>query len=78
MDLSTYFTAHDGRVTKNGAKLAEVARQAKVSSYYLYMVVSGHKPVSPQLATALQIATNGACTRRETCPEFPWDEPKAA
>jgi hypothetical protein len=75
MDLRTFFTAHDGKITKTGAKLRAVAKTAEISPYYLYMIVSGHKPLSPELATRLQIATNGVCQRRETCPNFPWDEP---
>jgi DNA-binding transcriptional regulator YdaS (Cro superfamily) len=75
MDLKTYFTEHDGRVSRAGARLVDVAAKANTTPGYLYLIVLGHKPISPEFATALQIATDGQVSRRDLCPDFPWDEP---
>lgn len=75
MDLKTYFTAHDGRVNRAGKRMTKAAAECGVKPYYLYMVVMGHKPINAELATKIHMATQGACSRRELCPDFPWDEP---
>ena len=76
MDLETYFTAHDGKPRRDGKRLMAIAAKAGIKPYYLYMVALGHKKCTPELATKLQVATQNAVSRRELCPDFPWDEPK--
>lgn len=75
MDLKTYLTKHDGRLTREGAELHRVADSCGVSPYYLFMVAAGHKVAGPELAANIEYATHKDVNRRETLPTFPWDAP---
>ena len=75
MDLKTYLTKHDTRLTREGAELIRVATNCDVSPYYLYMVAAGHKKASAELAANIEYATGKKVSRRVTLPTFPWDEP---
>ncbi|SEO76817.1 hypothetical protein SAMN02800692_2021 [Luteibacter sp. UNC138MFCol5.1] len=75
MDAKTYFVKQDGRLSREGKELRRVADFCEVSPYYLYMVVTGHKHPSPELAANLEHATHGQVDRRVTLPTFRWDAP---
>jgi DNA-binding transcriptional regulator YdaS (Cro superfamily) len=78
MDLRAYFESRDGKLTQDGKTFLAVARKCDVKPGYLYLVVLGHKKVTPDLANRLHTATNGDCNRRDLCPEFQWDEPETS
>ncbi|GAA0907565.1 hypothetical protein GCM10009552_15670 [Rothia nasimurium] len=75
MDAKTYFVKKDGRLSREGNELRRVADFCDVSPYYLYMVVTGHKTPSPELAANLEHATAGVVDRRVSLPAFRWDAP---
>jgi DNA-binding transcriptional regulator YdaS (Cro superfamily) len=77
MDLKTYLTNHDMKLTREGAELKRIARDCDVSPYYLFMVASGHKTPGAELAADIEYATKGEVDRRETLPSFRWDAPAA-
>ncbi|QAU22868.1 hypothetical protein EO087_01755 [Dyella sp. M7H15-1] len=76
MDAKTYFLQADGKLSRKCGELRRVAGLCKVTPYYLYMVISGHKTASPELAANLEHATKGQVDRRITLPDFPWDPPE--
>jgi DNA-binding transcriptional regulator YdaS (Cro superfamily) len=75
MELKSYFTKRDGKFTREGAELRRVADVCGVSPYYLFMVASGHKTASAELAANIEYATRKKVNRRTTLPTFPWDAP---
>ena len=75
MDMKTYFVAHDGRLVREGKRLVSIANKCDVSPYYLFMVASGYKVPSAELAANIEYATGGVVDRRVTLPLFPWDAP---
>jgi DNA-binding transcriptional regulator YdaS (Cro superfamily) len=76
MELRAFFEARDGKLSQDGRTFLAVARKCEVKPGYLYLVVLGHKKVTPDLANGLHAATNGECNRRDLCPDFQWDEPQ--
>jgi hypothetical protein len=77
MDLKSYLTKRDGKFHREGVELRRIADFCEVTPYYLFMVASGHKTASPELAANLEYATKKKVNRRETLPTFPWDQPAA-
>lgn len=75
MDLRTYFTQRDGKVSRTGPELNRVAAACDVTPGFLYQVALDLRTVSSELACHLEYATGGYVNRRETLPEFPWDRP---
>jgi DNA-binding transcriptional regulator YdaS (Cro superfamily) len=75
MDLKTYLTEHDGKVSRTGTELARVASACGVSTEFLYQFALGHRQVSPELACNLEYATEGRVDRRDSLPDFPWSRP---
>ena len=78
MDAKTYFTERDGRLARDGAELCRVATVCQVTPGTLYLVAHGRKPASPKLACLIEHATGGYIDRRDTLPDFPWDQLPAA
>jgi DNA-binding transcriptional regulator YdaS (Cro superfamily) len=69
MDLSTYIT--------DSAVRDQLAKECGTSSAYLWQVASSWRgrQASVALAKKIEVATNGAVTRRDLRPDVYGDEP---
>ncbi|WP_421722398.1 transcriptional regulator [Alloalcanivorax xenomutans] len=56
---------------------AELARVAGVKPPTVHQWLTGERPVPPARAAKIEVATDGAVTRRDLCPNFPWEESAA-
>jgi DNA-binding transcriptional regulator YdaS (Cro superfamily) len=55
--------------------LTAFALKAGTSAGYLKTQLAyGHKSISPELALAMEKASDGALDAAQLCPDFPWDQ----
>lgn len=56
---------------------SELARRLEVKPPTVHQWLHGQRPVPPKRASQIEGLTDGAVTRQELCPDFPWDESAA-
>lgn len=56
---------------------AELARLAGVKPPTVHQWLNDERPVPPARAIQIERATGGQVSRRELCPDFPWEESAA-
>jgi DNA-binding transcriptional regulator YdaS (Cro superfamily) len=76
VDLKTYLSSKDGRLSREGKEIKRIARLCDTQPFYVYQVALNHKQPSPEFAANLEYATAGEVDRRVTLPQFPWDKPR--
>lgn len=72
MDLNSYLTWKDGRVSREGTECRKLAAKARTTPYYVYMLALGHK--SPSLGLAQRIAS----ATRDAVSVADWPRQQAA
>ena len=56
---------------------AELARAAGVKPPTVHQWLNDERPVPPARAIQIERATAGRVSRRDLCPDFPWEESAA-
>lgn len=62
---------------KTGTTQRQFAVRMGVTQGLVNQWISGLTKVGPERALEIEKATAGMVTRRELCPQFPWDEAAA-
>lgn len=53
---------------------SQLARRLGVKPPTVYQWVNGERPVPAKRAVQIEGLTGGQISRRDLCPDFPWDE----
>jgi DNA-binding transcriptional regulator YdaS (Cro superfamily) len=65
-----------GKAAKVLGSQAALAAQLGVEPPTVNQWFNGKRPVPRARAIEIEQATNGGVSRRDLCPDFPWDSPK--
>ncbi|MCQ4282581.1 helix-turn-helix domain-containing protein [Pseudomonas stutzeri] len=68
MDLATYTKS-----LPRGEK-QKLAARLGVAPTYLSRLISGQRGITAERAIQIERVTGGAVSRRDLCPDFPWQE----
>lgn len=55
----------------------ELSRRLGVTQGLVHQWLVGKTKITPRRAIEIEAATGGKVTKRESCPDFPWDEAAA-
>lgn len=53
---------------------SEAARKINCTQGFVSQLTRGDRPVPPKRAVQIEVVLEGAVTRQDLCPDFPWDE----